>query len=349
MNKILNVLYQSNDYYAPITGVSVTSLMEHNQDLDEMNVYLLNDKISKDNLEKFKGACDDYGRNLIIIETEDILRKLRDELKVSPFKGTYTTYFKLIAISSLDLPTDRVLQLDGDTIIIGSLAPLCDLDLSDALIAATYDCILNEYKALIDIPLTDKFYNGGILLVNQKKWLEEDCEGQIVHHLKYVRNGYYTVDQDILNVLFRKQIKYLDLKYNFNSGFYIYGIEESFKMYDLKEEYYNTIEEVKEAYRKPIIHHCMGAMTGRPWEQNSIHPQNELFDKYLKISRWKDFEKVAVNRKMIFQIQRFLYLVLPRILYIRFHKKGLKRYLEKMNKLVQDWHPKENVGKDGTK
>ena len=336
MKRILNVLYQSNDYYAPITGVSATSLMVNNQDLDEINIYLLNDAISKENLEKFKGACDDYGRKLIIIDTQGILKKLRDELKVSPFKGTYTTYFKLIAVKSLDLPTDRVLQLDGDTVITGSLAELCDFDLEGAVLAATYDCLWNGYKALIDIPETDKFYNGGVLLINHKKWLEDDCEGQIVNHLKFVRNGYYTVDQDILNVLFRKQIKYLDLKYNFNSGFYIYGIKESLKMYDLKDEYYHTIHEIEEAYEKPVINHCMGAMTGRPWEQNSIHPQNELFDKYLKMSRWKDFEKVTVNRKMVFKVQRFLYQVLPRSLYIPLHRRGQKAYLEKMNKMVQE-------------
>ena len=335
MSKILNVLYQSNDYYAPITGVSMTSLMHHNKDLDEINIYLLNDEISQENLNKFKKACEDYGRNLIIINTQEILIKLRDELKVPPFKGTYTTYFKLIAVSGLELPTDRVLQLDGDTIITGSLAPLCEMDLEDAVMAATYDCIMTGYKALIDIPLTDKYYNCGVILFNQKKWLGDDCEGQIVNHLKNVRNGYYTVDQDILNVLFRKQTKHLDLKYNFNSGFYIYGIKESLKIYDLKEEYYNTVPEIEEAYKQPVIYHCMGAMTGRPWEQNSIHPQNELFDKYLQMSRWKDFEKVAVNRKMIFKLQRFLYQALPRSLYIPLHKKGLQRYLENMNRLVQ--------------
>ena len=115
-------------------------------------------------------------------------------------------------------------------------------------------------------------------------------------------------------------------------------------MYDLKDEYYNTVEEVKEAYENPVIYHCMGAMTGRPWEQNSIHPQNELFDLTLKKSRWKDFEKVAVNRKRIFKIQRFLYQVLPRSIYILFHKKGQKRYLENMNKAVQ-MVVKERVGK----
>jgi hypothetical protein len=106
-------------------------------------------------------------------------------------------------------------------------------------------------------------------------------------------------------------------------------------MYDLKDEYYNTAIEVEEAYKQPVVYHCMGAMTGRPWEENSIHPQNELFWKYLLKSRWKDFKKVAVKRKNVFRIQRLLYQTLPRGLYIQIHKKGQKRYLENMNKQVQ--------------
>ena len=335
MSRVLNVLYQSNNYYAPITGVSMTSLMENNKDIEEINFYLLDDQISADNLRKCHEACDRYGRSLTVIETGDILRKLRDELKVPPFKGTYTTYFKLMAIKSLPLPTDRVLQLDGDTIVTGSLAPLCDMDLGDSILAATYDCTMNSYKPLIGIPETDKYYNCGVLLISQAMWRREECEERVVRHLKEVRSGYYTVDQDIINVLFRDKITYLDLTYDFNSGFYIYGIEESLKIYDLKPEYYNTVEEIAAAYDNPIIHHCMGAMTGRPWEQGSIHPLNDLFDKYLKISPWSDFVKVQVKRKGIFTVQRLLYQTLPRGLYSHFHRFGQKRYLTKMNQIAQ--------------
>jgi len=315
----------------------MTSLMENNKTLYEINFFLLNDQISEENLEKFKSCCEQYGRSLSILETNEILRKLKDDFRVSPFKGTYTTYFKLFALKSIPLTTDRILQLDGDTVINGSLEPLCDIDLSDCVFAASYDCTMNQYKALIDIPITDKFYNGGVLLVNQSEWIKDDCEQQIANHLKNVRSGYYTVDQDILNVLFRKKIKYLDLKYNFNSGFYVYGIKESFRIYNLKPEYYNTYEEVAEAYKDPVIYHCMGAMTGRPWETNSIHPQNDIYDKYLAMSPWKDCEKVSVNRAEIFKIQRFLYRVLPRRIYTYFHRYAQKRYLEKMNEVVQRW------------
>ena len=336
MKRILNVLYQSNDNYAPITGVSMTSLLMNNTDLDEINIYVLDDNISKNNLKKMEDTCSKYKRKLILIDTEKILKKLRDDLKVAPFKGTYTTYFKLMAIDSLKIDGDRILQLDGDTVIDGSLKELCDMDISDCLIAATYDCTMNDYKKLIVIPLTDKYYNCGVLLINQKKWQEDKCEMKIVDHLKNCRNGYYTVDQDILNVLFRKDFKYLDLKYNFNSGFYIYGIKNSLKLYDLKDEYYDDYETIRKAYDKPVLYHCMGAMTGRPWEEDSIHPQNDIYRKYMKKSLWKDEPLKKVNRNKIFKIQRKLYLILPRKIYIPIHKFMQHRYLKNMNRKVQE-------------
>ena len=331
---ILNVLYQSNDYYSVATGVSMTSLLENNKGLTEINIYVLDDAISEANKDKMICLSGNYNRKINFVNTQEILKRLKD-LKVAPFKNTYTTYFKLMALNELDVSTNRILQLDGDTIINGSLYDLCTIDISNVICAATYDCTMNKYKSLINIPKIDKYYNCGVLLINQEMWKSFQCEKQIINHLKNVRNGYYTVDQDIINVLFRNKIKYLDLTYNYNSGFYIYGIKESLRMYDLREPYYNKIEDISRVYHNPIIYHCMGAMTGRPWEKDSIHPQNEIFDHYLSISPWKDYEKVSVKRKMIFRVQRMLYLILPRALYIPIHKIAQARYLKSMNKAIK--------------
>ena len=330
MKKILNVLYQSSNEYAVITRVSITSLLYNNKKINEINIYLLNDNISSENQKKIKKLCSIYNRNLFFINTNKILKKLK-ELKVTPYGGAYTTYFKLMALNDINLNKNIILYLDSDTIINGSLSELCEIDLNNVICAATYDCTLNKYKKLIDIPENDKYYNCGVLLINQEMWRSENCEKQIVYHLKKIRSGYYTVDQDIVNVLFRKKIKYLDLKYNFNSGFYIYGIKKSLKMYGLKSPYYNSVKEIEKAYKNPIIYHCMGAMTGRPWEQDSIHPQNSLFDKYFRMSPWKDFKKKIVIRKKVFKIQRFLYQILPKFIYIPIHCFIQNLYLINMN------------------
>lgn len=332
--RTLNILYQTNENYAAITGVSMTSLFENNKHIEEINIFILDDEISNENKVKYIKLCEKYGRKIQFEDTKIILNRLK-ELKVAPFKNTYTTYFKLFAIDKIELNNDRILQLDGDTIIDGSLDELCDMDISNVICAATYDCTMNKYKKLIGIPETDKYYNGGVLLVNQRMWRRERCEARIIEHLRSVRHGYYTVDQDIINVLFRHKIKYMPITFNYNSGFYIYGIKESLKIYNLKNEYYTDINEIVSAFDKPRIYHCMGAMTGRPWEADSIHLQNGIFDSYLSLSPWKDYKKNKVNRNAIFKIQKKLYLVLPRRFYIPIHKLAQAWYLAKMNRLVQ--------------
>ena len=71
----LNILYQSNDSYAAITGVSMYSLFKNNTDIDELTVYLLDDGISKENLNKFKKLGKEYNRQINIIDSKEILKK----------------------------------------------------------------------------------------------------------------------------------------------------------------------------------------------------------------------------------------------------------------------------------
>lgn len=333
MEKILNVLYQSDDNYAALTGVSILSLFEHNQHFDGINVYLLNDNIKKENIDKIRDVCTQYHRNLTIVETDNILKRLKS-LKVEPYKNTYTTYFKLLALGELSIPTDRILQLDGDTIINQPLDELLEMDLANHICAATYASIINDYKEMIGLVSTDKYYNCGVLLINVDEWKKNQCEEKIIHHLLHERNRYFIVDQDIINVLFRNKIKYLHLKYNFNSGYYIYGIKGSFKIYGFKKECYSDIRLVEEAYKKPYIYHCMGAMTGRPWEQDNIHPQNKEYDYYLAKSPWSKEPKKVVQRSLIFRLQRRLYLILPLFLYLPIHRIALKKYMKDMNTSV---------------
>ena len=220
MGKTLNVLYQSDNNYADLTGVSIASLYENNKHIENLNVYLLNDNIAEDNIARMYELAEQYGRHIEIVDTEHILKRLK-ELKVEPYKNTYTTYFKLFAINQLDLPTERLLQLDGDTIITQPLDELIDMDIDGYVCAASYASILNDYKKCVNIPLTDKYYNCGVLLINTAFWKEYQCEEKIVEHLTNERHRYFIVDQDIINVLFRDKIKYLraplksmDLKMN---------------------------------------------------------------------------------------------------------------------------------------
>ena len=89
----LNILYQSNDSYAAITGVSMYSLFKNNTDIDELTVYLLDDGISKENLNKFKKLGKEYN-----VSTRTVL--------------TYANYSKAIDKLNTEEPdlTQRILN-----------------------------------------------------------------------------------------------------------------------------------------------------------------------------------------------------------------------------------------------
>ena len=199
--KILNVLYQSDDNYAMVTGVSIVSMCENNQHLDEINFYLIDDGIAPSNKKKIEKICSQYGRNLIYVDSEPIRNKLI-ELNVQPWRGTYTTYYKLFAAAELNIATDRVLQIDGDTINNGPLDEIIEMDLGESVCAATYDCVLTDYKGTLGIPKDEYYYNCGVMLISISNWKKYHCTERIINHLSNVRSRYFVVDQDIVNQIY---------------------------------------------------------------------------------------------------------------------------------------------------
>ena len=54
MDKNLHVVYASDDRFAEILGVSLTSLYESNKSMEQIHVYVLDSKISEENKKKLK-------------------------------------------------------------------------------------------------------------------------------------------------------------------------------------------------------------------------------------------------------------------------------------------------------
>lgn len=311
------------------------SLLENNQDI-EVTVYILDDGISEKNISNLKSIAEMYNRKIVFVNTYEVNKRIK-ELGLVPYKNTYTTYYKLFIMSEFDVSLDRMFQLDGDTIINGSLEYLCDLDFGENVIAATAEAsMLREYKECLGIGNDEKYYNCGVLLFSLKNWKKYNCEGTIINHLTTVRNRYFIVDQDIINILFRDKIFTLSCSYNFIPGFYLYGIKGMYKLFGLNNKNYYDINEVEEIMKTPLINHCMGSFTGRPWTRNNMHPQNDLYDKYLMLSPWKDVPKIDPKISQLFKMQKLCYLLLPKSVYIRIHRMILRYWLKKNNKRAID-------------
>ena len=317
---ILNALYQSNDNYAMVSGISIVSLLENNQHLDEVNIFYCDYEITKENRTKLRSLVNKYKNGSIRFIDAKKYHKTLGELKVKSWHGFYITWLKLLAFGDLDLKTDRVLFINGHTIINGPLDELVELDFEDAVMALSYDCLLNEHKKTIGLSETDGYYNCGIMLINHKKWIKDDLTQKLKDHLM-IKSDYVIADQDLCNVLFKDQIKTLGSTYNFSSAYYAYNPKTLLKINDLKSDYFYSYEEIMENYYSPKIIHSLFGIKGKPWEEGNEHPQRFLWNKYITMTPWKDAKRPVAKRSLNW----YLYDLLPNSIFMRLYKIAIRR------------------------
>ncbi|MDB5162037.1 MAG: hypothetical protein JWM52_545 [Candidatus Saccharibacteria bacterium] len=318
--RILNTLYQSDDNYAMISGISITSLLENNKHLDRVNVYYCNYGIKQNNIKKLETIVGSYkNARLKFIDAEKYHNELKD-LNVKPWHGVYVTWLKLLAFGGLNLNTDRLLFINGHTIVNGSLDELIDLDFEDNVMALSYDCLLNSHKKTIGLARDEDYFNCGIMLINHKKWKTEKLTEMVKQHLSE-KSDYVIADQDLCNVIFKGQIKKLGVEYNFSSAYYAYDLQRLLKTNNLRPNYFYSYEEIMKEYYSPKITHSLFGVKGKPWEAGNEHPQRYLWDKYIAMTPWKN----ASRREAVRTKTWFLYDVLPNALFMILYKFAVKR------------------------
>lgn len=305
----LDVLYQSDNNYAVVTGVSIVSLFENNQDIDELTVHLIDGGITEGNLKNIKSIAERYDRVLNIIDGKAIEKRLA-ELGCRPYKGSYVTYYKLLAYNIIKTKSGRILMLDGDILVLQSLRELCILPLDGYIMAEAIDPYMPDYLKK-RIGVGDRpYYSAGVMLINQKEWKRQKCEERIVDHWKNVKNDYLFADQDITNILFGDYIKELHIKYNFYSkNFMIHPYERL--LMKIKKD---MLEDVKKG--GAVCVHCIDeSWRSRPWFKGNAHTMNKEWDRYLGRTAWKGWTKLDTRLNLYHKMDKIFYKVLPRPIY----------------------------------
>lgn len=141
----LNVLMASSDYHCPFAGVSLQSSFENNTDIEELNVYIISDNILKTNLDKLHSLFENFKREIFIIDGNKLSSKLK-KLGCPKNRNAYVTYYKLFFLDFIPENVERLLYLDSDILVEGSLRPLIDIDLKDNIIGMCIDIASKIYK-----------------------------------------------------------------------------------------------------------------------------------------------------------------------------------------------------------
>ncbi|WP_435654944.1 glycosyltransferase family 8 protein [Brucella pituitosa] len=145
-----------------------------------------------------------------------------------------TAYISAAAMGRLHIPSrisGRVLYIDGDTQVVGDVAPLFSLNLNGCPIGAVRDCVVakwssrslkvrekceprvRELQGLMGQSDISRYFNSGVLLLDTDAIRAEPELHQSMHDL--VRASACPLgDQDHLNNVFRGRVHLLNPAYN---------------------------------------------------------------------------------------------------------------------------------------
>ncbi len=281
----MDVLYTCDNNYVWLMGISAISLFENNKEIKELNIYLLGEKISVENKKVLSDIAKKYGRRIIVIDVPQL--DIPDALVSS--RWPISAFTRLYSGELLPKDLDKVLYLDCDTIINGSLSELETWDVSDDVFWGVKDCIGQEYKKNIGIDENGLYVNAGVLLINLSKLRNIPIKERLsMYMLKYEKIINYA-DQDVLNGAFNSKIGVLPPQYDVMTIAVTYSYKDIIRL--RKPTNYYDEKELKKAIENPIlIHYTTNMLIVRPWFSNTNHPLANVFRTYLEMSPWKDRE-----------------------------------------------------------
>lgn len=305
------IVYSSSNEYAYLAGISLMSCLEHNPNLSETEIYILENNMSGENKCKIAQIGKEYHVPVHFVDVTTKINQLIQDGMVTGHKSdeglSYATYGRLFMDKVLPDDVTRVVYIDCDTLIMGSIEPLLQLDLNGKSMALACDLCRLEYRKVIQIPLERKYYSAGVMVIDLATWRERKCGIRIFNRIAEGRGQYPLVDQDLLNVVCYDEIYQLKPQYNFLSQCMLYNYKGLCTVYRIDERNYYSKEEFEVAQNNPVIYHFSGNTLCRPWYKNSRHPLKDIYDAYYFNSPWKNREQVYYKLPIQYKVQELLY------------------------------------------
>ena len=253
----MDIVYSSSDSYCEIAGISILSLLEHNRNVKELNLYLIDNQISAEN---------NVGR------------------------WNISTFYRLFLPSMLPETVKKVLFIDCDTLVMQDLTPLWEMDMGDKWLYGVDDCRGAAYRTNLGLQPTDNYINNGVLLVDLDAWRKNNVEDMFLRYIRENQGDITFVDQGVQNGVLSKlgRSGILHPKYNCMTVFFAFDYKNLIKL--RKPPVPGDPAQYREAVENPAIVHFQSCfrMSIFPWVAGCKHPYAKTYLAYKAKSPWKD-------------------------------------------------------------
>lgn len=261
---IIPIVLASDENYSKYMYVTILSILANKNDDTFCNFYLLVSNLFQKSIHnefiKLQNKYPNCSINFIEMGSDfTSLKMLIDHI-------TYPTYYRL-KMAELLPQYDKVIYLDTDVIVKKDLTEYYNIDLEDNYIAGVcavtyalhWDVNIDTYKSYGISDLRD-IVNAGVTLWNLKKIRDNNLTPKLV---EMISNNYYGQDQDIINIIFHKKIKFVNVTYNLMTK-YPQLVNKNHKDYMFLKEVYGE-SNIENALKSPVIIHYADKI--KPWDK----------------------------------------------------------------------------------
>lgn len=286
---MLYICYSINDFFAREAGISLIGFFENNPDYEPDEVFFLDYGIHPANKDKLNGIAAHYGKRISYLSAKpvtDVIKRHFPDLK--GWRGSMAPNAKPFVDQIVPDYVERLLFIDADTIVAGSVAELNAIDMSGKALGVVPVNFGVESIRKGHIRLENGnqvYFNSGVLLFNLSVWRSENCHQMIIDTLNKKINLDWP-DQNLLNnAIPERIIKTLPLKFNYISHYYHPLQERGW----LRIGHYYSDDEIEEAINHPaIIHYIGGWVLARPWYEHCRSSKSAEYSRYKALSPWKE-------------------------------------------------------------
>lgn len=187
----MDILYSSSDSYAFLTGISILSLLENNRECDAIHIYIMDNHISDINKNKLIEVVKEYRRDISFVPMPDMKELTGQEIDTR--RWNISTFGRLYMASALPETVHKVLNIDCDTIIVDTIEPLWNTDMTGKVFGGMLECINDRYRRNVGKNDGDYYLNGGIVFLNLDEVRVGNYERKFTDcliHIPKVRNHF---------------------------------------------------------------------------------------------------------------------------------------------------------------
>ncbi|MBO4802499.1 MAG: hypothetical protein J5545_11665 [Bacteroidaceae bacterium] len=277
----LYLCYSINDFFAREAGISMLSFLENNPDYEPEEVFFIDYGILPANKQRIEEVASRYGRRVTYLDARGVTTAIKREFPhLKAWRGTMAPNAKCFVDQIFPDYVERLLFLDADTVVTGSVTELQRMDMGGAALGVVP----------ININLKRILFNSGVMLFDLSAWRREGCQEMIISTLQK-KIFMELPDQDLLNhAIPQRLLKPLSPKFNYCLHFF-HPRQERTRMHIGN---FYTEEEIEEAIHHPaIIHYFAGWHMARPWHKGCRSRRANDYYYYKALSPWKDVPLLA--------------------------------------------------------